>query len=132
MKALRSQTRIGVLVPVGNTSHEAEFERLRPEDVRFYFRHFVYPHQNSRSYCESFADQLEGPLNELRDWGVAAAILVGCTTATMECADPTSEARIASVARVPLITAARASKQAASALSVRRARRRHPIRLGRQ
>ncbi len=38
----------------------------------------------------------------------------------MECADPTSEARIASVAGVPLISAARASKQAASALSVRR------------
>ena len=113
-----SQIRIGVIVPAGNVIHEREFTRLRPEGVRFHFTGFSYPAAGTTNFCDDMARQLAEPIGELKAWG-AELILLGCTTASMSCADDAHCAQLAEMAGVPLITAAGASCDAMTALGAR-------------
>ena len=112
-----SSLRIGVLVPQGNTIHEREFSRLNTASVNFSFRGFGYPPLSSASFCDDLISQMEAPINELKRCGVQA-ILVGCTTASMQCASARNQARLGEMAGMPVITAASASRAAATALGL--------------
>ena len=112
--------RIGVLVPLGNSIHECEFAALKPfAAVQFRFAGFSYPVADATDFCAALADQLIAPLSALRDWG-AQLILIGCTTATMRCADPADHARLESFAGVPVVTAASAVRDALAACDLHR------------
>jgi hypothetical protein len=111
--------RIGVLVPAGNTIHEREFLALRPEGVEFRFAGFAYPPAGAADFCADLFAHMRAPVAELRAWG-AQALLVGCTTASMLCADPAREAQLQSLAGVPVVTAASAVREALAALGLRR------------
>jgi maleate cis-trans isomerase len=111
--------RIGVLVPAGNTIHEREFAMLRPAGVAFRFAGFTYPPAGAPDFCADLFAQMREPVAELRAWG-AAALLVGCTTASMLCADPAREAQLQALAGVPVVTAASAVREALAALGLRR------------
>ena len=108
---------IGVLVPNGNVVHEREFDRLRPAGVGFAFRGFAYPPAGSPKFCDDLASQMAPSIRELREWG-AGLILVGCTTASMNCDDAVHHARLEAMAGVPVVTAARASREAIEALKL--------------
>lgn len=110
------QTRIGVMVPAGNTVHEAEFAVLRPEGVAFKFVGFGYP-RGDGDFCSALADNMAGPVAELTAWG-AQLILVGCTTASMTCSGEAFTDRLEAMAGVPVITAAGAAQQAIAALQL--------------
>ncbi len=110
----KSAIQIGVLVPAGNVVHEREFARLQPEGVHFRFLGFSYPAASS-DFCLDLANDMQAPIEELKAWG-AELVLVGCTTASMLCADEAWRARLEKVAGVPVVTAASASRQAIAAL----------------
>ncbi len=107
-----SEIRVGVLVPAGNTIHEAEFARMRPENVVYRFAPFTSPKgAEAAAFCTLLADNLKAPMKELTDWG-AKVLLIGCTSASMKCDDPAAEARLSEIAGVPVITAAAAVREA--------------------
>ena len=107
-----SELRVGVLVPAGNTIHEAEFARMRPEGIVYRFAPFTSPKGvEPASYCTLLADNLTAPMKELTDWG-AKVLLIGCTSASMKCDAPAAEARLSQIAGVPVITAAAAVREA--------------------
>lgn len=108
--------RVGVLVPAGNLVHEREFARLRPDAVDFRFAGFDYPAAGPR-FCGDMLEQFAGPLRELRTWG-AQLVLVGCTTASMQCAQGAWAASLQEIAQVPVITAAAAVNLALDALHI--------------
>jgi maleate cis-trans isomerase len=110
--------RIGVLVPAGNTVHEHEFAMLRPPGVEFAFRGFAQPGADAGGWCAELLDRMSAPIAELREWG-ASVLLVGCTAASMRCADPASRAELGRRAGVPVVTAAGASRAALAALGAR-------------
>ena len=116
---MAADIRIGVLVPAGNTIHEREFEALRPAGVVFRFAGFAYPPADAADFCVDLAARMAEPVGQLRDWG-AELLLVGCTAASMRCADPASEARLARLAGVPVVTAASAARDAVAALGLQR------------
>jgi maleate cis-trans isomerase len=103
----KTDIRVGVLVPVGNTINEAEFNRLKPEGVAFRFAGFANPKNVEGDYCAALTAGMAAPMKDLADWG-AKVIFIGCTTASMKCGDPASAARLESIAGVPVITAASA------------------------
>jgi arylmalonate decarboxylase len=109
--------RVGVLVPSGNTVHQAEFARLRPKGVEFRFVGFTYPPRDSPSFNDDLIVSLGGPIAELKDWG-ARVILWGCTTASMACSSKDYMARFEQMAGVPFISAATASREAMKALGI--------------
>ena len=111
--------RVGVLVPAGNTIHEREFAALRPEGVEFRFAGFSYPPMGTPEFCADLFTQMAAPVAELKAWG-ARAMLVGCTTASMLCADPAREAQLQQLAGVPVVTAASAVRDALAALGMKR------------
>ncbi|MFO1426014.1 MAG: aspartate/glutamate racemase family protein [Steroidobacteraceae bacterium] len=113
------ETRIGVLVPAGNTIHEREFARLRPEGVSFRFAGFRTPAAAATDYCTDLFAAMAQPAGELREWG-ARLLLVGCTAASMRCAGPANEARLRALAGLPVVTAASAARDALAALGLRR------------
>ena len=107
-----SELRVGVLVPAGNTVHEAEFARMRPEGVVYRFAPFTSPKGvEPSSFCSLLAENLTAPMKELTDWG-AKVLLIGCTSASMKCDDPKAEAWLSEIAGVPVITAASAVREA--------------------
>lgn len=116
---MASDLRIGVLVPAGNTIHEREFAALRPAGVEFRFDGFTYPPADAADFCVDLTTRMAAPLAAMRDWG-AQLLLVGCTAASMRCADPATEARLAQLAGVPVVTAASAARAACAALGLRR------------
>lgn len=114
-------TRIGVLVPAGNTIHEREFEALRAAtgcDVEFAFRPFEYPAAGVADFCSALFAQFATPLRELRAWG-AEVVLIGCTAASMRCATAAHDAALAELAGGPIVTAARATREALTALALK-------------
>jgi maleate cis-trans isomerase len=113
-----SDIRVGVLVPAGNRVHEREFNRLNPAGVNFRFGGFSYPRAGSSSFCDDLVVQFTQPIQELTGWG-ANLVLIGCTTASMTCADEAYIAKLQAIAGVPVITAASASREAINALGVR-------------
>ena len=114
-----SSLRIGVLVPRGNTIHEREFARLNIAAVNFSFCSFAYPPADSPSFCDDLISQMDAPIRELKTCGVQA-ILVGCTTASMQCAGVRNQSRLEAMAGMPVVTAASASLAAAAALGLSR------------
>mgnify|MGYP000449591900 CR=1 FL=1 len=116
---MNDEVRVGVLVPAGNTIHEREFAALRPDGVEFRFAGFSYPPMGTVDFCANLFGQMQAPVGELRGWG-AEALLVGCTTASMLCADPAREAELQRLAGVPVITAASAVRAALGALGLTR------------
>jgi maleate cis-trans isomerase len=114
---MNDSVRIGVLVPAGNTIHEREFAALRPDGVEFRFAGFSYPPMGTPAFCADLFAQMRAPVAELRAWG-AQALLVGCTTASMLCADPVREAELQQLAGVPVVTAASAVRDALAALGL--------------
>ncbi len=116
---MAADIRIGVLVPAGNTIHEREFDALRPAGVAFRFAGFAYPPADAADFCVDLAARMAEPVAALREWG-ARLLLVGCTAASMRCADPASEARLAQLAGVPVVTAASAVRDACAALGLKR------------
>jgi arylmalonate decarboxylase len=116
---MNESIRVGVLVPAGNTIHEREFAALRPEGVEFRFAGFTYPPMGTPQFCADLFAQMAAPVAELKAWG-AQALLVGCTTASMLCADPAREAELRQLAGVPVVTAASAVRDALAALGLRR------------
>lgn len=117
-----TSTRIGVLVPAGNTIHEREFDALRAAtgcNVEFAFRPFDYPAAGVADFCSALIAQFAVPLRELRAWG-AEVVLVGCTAASMRCATPAHDAALAELAGAPVVTAARATREALAALALER------------
>jgi maleate cis-trans isomerase len=113
----KPDTRIGVIVPAGNTVHEKEFGLLRPEGVSFRFAEFSSPPSSSADFCGDLAAQLRGPIGALKAWG-ADLILIGCTTASMTCSDAAFRQTLEGFAGVPVVTAAGASMDAVKALAV--------------
>ena len=116
---MQRDIRIGVLVPAGNTLHEREFEALRPEGVAFRFAAFTYPPAGAADFCVDLTTRMAPPIAELRDWG-AQLLLVGCTAASMRCADAQTDGRLARLAGVPVVTAASAAREAFAALGLKR------------
>ncbi len=116
---MAADIRIGVLVPAGNTIHEREFDALRPAGVAFRFAGFAYPPADAADFCVDLAARMAEPVAALREWG-ARLLLVGCTAASMRCADPASEARLAQLAGMPVVTAASAARDACAALGLKR------------
>lgn len=116
---MSTDIRIGVLVPAGNTIHEREFAALRPDGVAFRFSGFSYPPADAADFCVDLTTRMAAPIAELRAWG-AQLLLVGCTAASMRCADPATESRVAQLAGVPVVTAASAAREACAALGLRR------------
>ncbi len=116
---MNEMVRVGVLVPAGNTIHEREFAALRPAGVEFRFAGFVYPPMGTPTFCADLFTQMEAPVAALKAWG-ARALLVGCTTASMLCADPAREAQLQALAGVPVVTAASAVREALAALGMKR------------
>ncbi len=116
---MNDEVRVGVLVPAGNTIHEREFAALRPAGVEFRFAGFSYPPMGTSDFCANLFDQMQAPVADLRAWG-AQALLVGCTTASMLCADPAREAELQRLAGVPVVTAASAVRAALGALGLAR------------
>ena len=114
----RIEACLGVLIPAGNFVHEIEFRRLGVDGVAFSFATFKYPSANPNDFCAEFANQLRDPLQLLRFNG-ADAILLGCTTASMVCADAGFVAQLEAIAGVPVLTAAAASILAFHALGIR-------------
>lgn len=110
--------RIGVVVPAGNKVHAREFALMRPEGVVFEFREFVSPPKDAADFCDGLGANMRAPIEELKAWG-AQAILLGCTTASMKCADPGFTARLEKIAGVPVITAAAATTAAFRALKLK-------------
>ena len=116
-----ASTRIGVLVPAGNSIHEREFEALRAatdRELNFAFRPFEYPAAGVADFCSALFAQFAAPLHELRTWG-AEVVLVGCTAASMRCATDAHDAVLADLAGVPVVTAARATREALTALALK-------------
>lgn len=116
-----ASTRIGVLVPAGNSIHEREFEALRAatdRELNFAFRPFEYPAAGVADFCSALFAQFAAPLHELRAWG-AEVVLVGCTAASMRCATDAHDAVLADLAGVPVVTAARATREALTALALK-------------
>lgn len=116
---MASDLRIGVLVPAGNTIHEREFAALRPPGVAFRFAGFGYPPAHAADFCADLTTRMAEPIAALREWG-AQLLLVGCTAASMRCADPETDARLEHLAGVPVVTAASAAREACAALGLRR------------
>lgn len=116
---MRDEVRIGVLVPAGNTIHEREFAAMRPRGVAFAFAGFSYPPVGGADFCADLFEHMKAPVAQLREWG-AQALLVGCTTASMLCADPLREARLQQLAGVPVVSAASAVREALKALGLTR------------
>ena len=112
----KPDTQIGVIVPSGNTIHEKEFALLRPEGVSFRFTAFSYPAADSTDFCGDLTTQFTGPIEALKAWG-ADLILIGCTTASMSCADAAFRQKLEDIAGVLVITAAGASLDAVKALA---------------
>ena len=110
--------RIGVLVPAGNVIHEREFMRLQTASVEFRFTSFLYPAAGSTNFCADLLAQMATPIAELKAWD-AQAILVGCTTASMSCANDGWNASLEHMANAPVITAADASGQAIAVLALK-------------
>jgi maleate isomerase len=106
---------MGVVVPLGNVVHEREFAQLRLPGVEFQFAGFAYPPGGTSDFCGDMAGKLRTPMQQLVAAG-AELILVGCTTASMMCAGDDFSPRLASLAGVPVITAAAAAREAARAL----------------
>ncbi len=117
--AMNDLIRVGVLVPAGNTIHEREFAALCPAAVEFRFAGFSYPPMGRPEFCADLFAQMSAPVAELKAWG-ARALLVGCTTASMLCADPAREAQLQQLAGVPVVTAASAVRDALAALGLAR------------
>ncbi|MCU0757678.1 MAG: aspartate/glutamate racemase family protein [Steroidobacteraceae bacterium] len=115
---MASDIRIGVLVPAGNTIHEREFAAMRPAGVEFRFAGFSYPPADAADFCVELTARMAAPIEQMRAWG-ARLLLVGCTAASMRCADAASEARLAQLAGVPVVTAAGAAREACVALGLR-------------
>ena len=116
-----TSTRIGVLVPAGNSIHEREFEALRAaahRAVEIDFRPFEYPAAGVADFCSALFAQFAAPLQELRSRG-AEIVLVGCTAASMRCATVAHDAALAEIAGVPVVTAARATREALTALALK-------------
>lgn len=116
---MASDLRIGVLVPAGNSIHEREFAALRPAGVEFRFAGFTYPAADAADFCVDLTTRMAEPIATMRDWG-ARLLLVGCTAASMRCADAATEARLAALAGMPVVTAASAARAACAALGLRR------------
>jgi arylmalonate decarboxylase len=116
---MQDNVRIGVLVPTGNTVHEREFAALRPAGVEFRFAGFAYPPPGAADFCGDLFAQMQAPIAELRDWD-AKLLLVGCTTASMLCADAARDAQLQRLAGIPVVTAAGAVRTALQALGLRR------------
>jgi arylmalonate decarboxylase len=118
MQTASSDIRVGVVVPAGNVIHAREFEALRPPGVAFRFAHFPNPAPSSPTFQADLTDGLAAPLAALRDWG-ADVVLLGCTTASMICADDEFRAWLEDAAAAPVVTAAGASRDAIRALGIR-------------
>jgi maleate cis-trans isomerase len=110
--------RIGALFVDGNVVLEREMNRLAPDVVDFKFSTFRYPPADA-PFCEGLLVALEAPLSAMRTWG-AEAVFLGCTTASMCCADPAHDDALSKIAGAPVVTAAQATKRAADALGVKR------------
>lgn len=110
--------RIGVLVPLTNEAHAREFARLARPGLLFEFREFAGPPAARANYCDELVQAMAPAMRELRDWG-AQALLLGCTAATMQCGSDECFARFEAQAGVPVVTAARAARDAARALGLR-------------
>lgn len=110
--------RIGVLVPAGNTVHEAEFTALRPAGVEFSFRQFVQPAAGTREWCGELRACMAPALADLSAWD-ARVVLIGCTAASMRCAAPGFVADLERLAGAPIVTAAAASRDACMALGLK-------------
>lgn len=110
--------RIGVLVPLTNEAHAREFAQLCRPGLQFEFREFAGPPATSPNYCDELVACMLPAMRELRDWG-AEAMLLGCTAATMQCGSDECFAKFEAAADVPIVTAARAARDAARALNVR-------------
>lgn len=111
--------RIGVLVPLTNAAHAREFAQLCPPGVRFEFREFANPRSDSANFCDELLARMAPAMRELTDWG-AEAVLLGCTAATMQCGSDECFAQFEALAGVPVVTAARAARDAAAALKLQR------------
>lgn len=119
--------RIGVLVPAGNTIHEREFRALQSAapaaspaaQVEYAFREFTYPAADATDFCAALFERFAAPIAELRAWG-ASVVLIGCTAASMRCATAAHDAALERLAGAPVVTAARATREALDALSLAR------------
>lgn len=108
---------IGVLGPGSTAVQEREFARLRPNGVSFRFGSFFYP-KEAGEFCEALAMILVTPMRELVECG-AELIFLGCTTASMVCANAWDETRLEQLAGVPVVTAASAVSEAIATLQLR-------------
>ena len=70
-----ASTRIGVLVPAGNSIHEREFEALRAatdRELNFAFRPFEYPAAGVADFCSALfgpSAQIGPKAEEVNRWG---------------------------------------------------------------
>jgi maleate isomerase len=108
--------KIGVLVPQGDTVHEREFDRLRPEGVQFKFLGFSYP--QGQNFCADLIPQMTPALEALNAWG-ADLVLVGCTTASMMCGGPDFTQSLETISGAPVLTAADAARQVIATLGLK-------------
>lgn len=108
--------RVGVLVPQGNTVHEREFDRLRPDGVEFKFLGFSYP-QDPQDFCVDLIAQMAPALQGLRAWN-ADLVLVGCTTASIVCGGESFSQSLETIAETCVVTAASAAREAMTAMRI--------------
>jgi maleate isomerase len=102
--------RCAVIVPNGNIVHAEEFATLR-------FIGFAIPNMAGRSACTELARALFAPLQAAALWH-ADIVLLGCTTASMTCAEPVFWREQERISGCPIVTAAGAVRAALSALEV--------------
>ena len=114
---MNAALRIGVVVPAGNKIHEEEFWLLKAPDVTFQFDSFALPPASADDYCDQLSAFMSGPLGRLKSWG-AAAVLIGCTSASMRCACNKLQEWEA-MFDGPVVTAAESAAQAFRALGLK-------------